>query len=236
MTTSQSSKALGASNALIIPDDQPCPPNQTMFQGFEWYCPADHKHWSRLAGAIPGLAGLGITSMWIPPATKAAWSRSNGYDIYDLYDLGEFSQKGARHTKWGTRDELAGLVQIANSHGIGILFDTVLNHKAAADHTETTTAVKVDPKGTRYAPFAQKAGLTVDTDRTKVVGKPEKIQTWTKFMFPGRKNAYSSFKWTNSHFTGVDYEHKRRTKGIWLFQGKSWADDVAHELGNYDYL
>jgi alpha-amylase len=134
-------------NPLIVPDDQPCPENKTMFQGFEWYCPADHKHWQRLAKVVPDLAALGITSMWIPPATKAGWSGSNGYDIYDLYDLGEFNQKGMEATKWGTKEELTELVDIANAHGIGILFDTILNHKAAADHTETVRATKVDPHG-----------------------------------------------------------------------------------------
>jgi alpha-amylase len=64
-----------------------------------------------------------------------------------LYDLGEFQQKGARSTKWGSKEELALLVKTANNHGIGILFDAVLNHKTGADHTETVVAVKVDPEG-----------------------------------------------------------------------------------------
>jgi alpha-amylase len=118
-----------------------------MFQSFEWYIPADHQHWARLAGMVPGLAELGVTSMWIPPATKGSWFTSNGYDIYDLYDLGEFQQRGARHTKWGTKEDLVQLMNTANSHGIGILFDAVLNHKTGADYTETVVAVKVDPKG-----------------------------------------------------------------------------------------
>jgi alpha-amylase len=73
--------------------------------------------------------------------------KSNGYDVYDLYDLGEFEQKGARHTKWGTKEELVHLADTADKHGIGILFDAVLNHKSGADHSETVTAIKVDPKG-----------------------------------------------------------------------------------------
>jgi alpha-amylase len=136
---------------IIMPDDETCPTNQCMFQGFEWYCPVDYRHWRRLASVVPGLASLGITSMWIPPATKAARQRSNGYDVYDLYDLGEYQQKGGKHTKWGSKEELAYLISCANKHGIGILFDAVLNHKAAADYTETALAVKVDPKGMRMS-------------------------------------------------------------------------------------
>lgn len=120
--------------------------NQTMFQGFEWYVPADHKHWCRLEAALPSLERLGITSMWIPPACKASWHTGNGYDLYDLYDLGEFAQKGATHTKWGTKEELRRLVEQANRHGVRVLFDAVLNHKAAADHSEHLVATKVDPK------------------------------------------------------------------------------------------
>ena len=141
----------------MVPDDAPCPSNLTLFQGFEWYIPSDHHHWARLAAAIPSLVALGITSMWIPPATKGAECTSNGYDIYDLYDLGEFDQRGARHTKYGTKEELVQLVDTANSHGIGILFDAVLNHKIGADRTEKFVAVRVDPggsaplKGGKYA-------------------------------------------------------------------------------------
>lgn len=130
----------------------PMPDNQTMFQGFEWYVPADHKHWCRLEGALPSLQALGISTMWIPPACKASWHTGNGYDIYDLYDLGEFDQKGSRPTKWGTKEELCALVEQANRLGMRILFDAVLNHKAAADHSEHVVATKVDPKSA--SPFS----------------------------------------------------------------------------------
>jgi hypothetical protein len=125
----------------------PIPENVTMFQAFEWYVPSDHKHWQRLRDITPTLKAIGIDTMWIPPGCKAANRDGNGYDIYDLYDLGEFDQKGSVRTKWGTKDELVEMINTANSHGIGILWDAVLNHKAAADHPEKCQAVKVDPKG-----------------------------------------------------------------------------------------
>lgn len=70
----------------------------------------------------------------------------NGYDIYDLYDLGEFDQKGAIATKWGTRKDLEDLVCQAQALGIKIIWDAVLNHKAGADYPESFEAVEVDPK------------------------------------------------------------------------------------------
>ena len=118
-----------------------------MMQAFEWYVPADQKHWQRLRDAVPGLKATGVDNIWIPPGCKCASKNSNGYDIYDLYDLGEFDQKGGKETKWGSKEELLQLVEKANEVGMGIYWDAVLNHKAAADDKEQCMAVEVDPNG-----------------------------------------------------------------------------------------
>lgn len=94
-----------------------------MMQGFEWYVPDDHKHWTRLLDAVPKLKATGIDNIWIPPGCKASSQSGNGYDIYDLYDLGEFEQKGGRGTKWGTKEELVKFVKKANGVGVGIYWD-----------------------------------------------------------------------------------------------------------------
>ena len=116
-----------------------------MIQFFEWYVPDDHKHWQRLKRALPELKAAGIDNIWTPPACKASSPSGNGYDIYDLYDLGEFDTKGSVGTKWGTKEELIDACKKADDLGLGIYFDAVLNHKAAADHIETCRVVKVDP-------------------------------------------------------------------------------------------
>lgn len=118
-----------------------------MMQAFEWYVPPDGRHWYRLQRILPDLREIGVDHIWIPPGCKAMSPRGNGYDIYDLYDLGEFDQKGSVPTKWGTRRELENMLLTARQQGIGVIWDAVLNHKAAADYTERVTAVKVDPKG-----------------------------------------------------------------------------------------
>lgn len=116
-----------------------------MIQFMEWYVPADHQHWQRLAQALPDLKKTGIDNVWIPPACKGSSPSANGYDIYDLYDLGEFNAKGSVGTKWGTKEELLAACKIAEDLSMGIYFDAVLNHKASADHTETCRVVKVNP-------------------------------------------------------------------------------------------
>lgn len=73
--------------------------------------------------------------------------QGNGYDIYDLWDLGEFDQKGTRATKWGSIEELRALLKAANELGLDVIWDTVLNHKAGADRTSEVWAVEVDKKG-----------------------------------------------------------------------------------------
>lgn len=48
---------------------------------------------------------------------------------YDLWDLGEFDQKGSVGTKWGTKEDLLRAIKVAKEKGIITYIDAVLNHK-----------------------------------------------------------------------------------------------------------
>ncbi|EEP77973.1 conserved hypothetical protein [Uncinocarpus reesii 1704] len=147
----------------------------------------------------------------------------NGYDIYDLYDIGEFDQKGSVATKWGSKQELQVLVTKAQEMDIRILWDAVLNHKAGADSQERCQAVRVNS----------------DDRNTEMDATPEEIEAWLGFEFPGRGTQYSSMKYHWRHFTGVDHDLESGTKAIYKIVGdgkKGWATDVSREFGNYDYL
>jgi len=85
--------------------------------------------------------------MWIPPACKGQGPEDNGYGIYDLWDLGEFDQKGTVRTKWGTYEELKTLKDTAKEKKMWLYFDAVLNHKAAADEVEACQAIICDWDG-----------------------------------------------------------------------------------------
>ena len=98
--------------------------------------------------------------MWLPPACKGGSPRDNGFGIYgicylvraallilDLWDLGEFNQKGSRRTKWGTIEELKDLTQVAERQEIDLYFHAVLNHKAYADETERCLAIQCSENG-----------------------------------------------------------------------------------------
>ncbi|KAK4213635.1 glycoside hydrolase superfamily [Rhypophila decipiens] len=203
---------------------EPTPENMTMMQGFEWYVPADQKHWARLEKHIPQLKKWGIDNIWVPPGCKGSSSQGNGYDIYDLYDLGEFDQKGSTATKWGTKDQLLSLCRKAQELGVGIYWDAVLNHKFAADHREKCQAVEVDPN-----------------DRTKNISDKYEIDAWVGFDFEGRGDKYSDLKYHWYHFSGVDYNAANGKSAIYKIIGEQstgWArsGDVDTEKGNYDYL
>ena len=197
--------------------------NQTLMQYFEWYLPSDGQHWSRLAADAPHLADLGIRKIWMPPAFKATSANDVGYGVYDLFDLGEFDQKGTVRTKYGFKEDYLQAIQALKEAGIQPMADVVLNHKAAADGLEKFEVVEVDPN-----------------DRTIVLTEPFTIKGWTKFTFDGRNGAYNDFHWHWYHFTGTDYDASRNKSGIYQIQGdnKGWAQDdlVDSENGNYDYL
>ena len=142
--------------------------NQTLMQYFEWYLPADGNHWTRLAEDAQHLADLGIRKVWMPPAFKATSNNDVGYGVYDLFDLGEFDQKGTVRTKYGFKDDYLQAIQALKDAGIQPMADVVLNHKAAADGLEEFEVVEVDPM-----------------DRNKVLTEPFTIQGWTKFTFDG---------------------------------------------------
>jgi alpha-amylase len=47
-----------------------------------------------------------VLRVWLPPAYKGVGGGNEvGYGVYDLFDLGEFDQKGSVLIKYGTRDE-----------------------------------------------------------------------------------------------------------------------------------
>jgi hypothetical protein len=104
----------------------------------------------------------GIHNFWIPPACKSAGGgKANGYDIYDLYHIGEFDQMGSKATKWGTKEERMDLSKDAKKVGVELYFDCVLNHKAGADNKEKCKVIKVD-----------------NNARTKDIGEEHEIEAW----------------------------------------------------------
>ena len=194
--------------------------NKTMMQYFEWYLPDDGFWWKRCAAKAPNIGDLGITAVWLPPAYKATSRDDVGYGVYDMYDLGEFDQKGTVRTKYGTRDEYLAAIDAFHEAGIDVFADIVLNHRMGGDGTELVTAVTDSAQ-----------------DRNVQVGGEEKIRVRSRFLFPGRAGKYSDFTWNHTHFTGTDATTKSVSPDlIYRFKGKKWDPNTDPENGNFDYL
>ena len=195
-------------------------PGPLILQAFAWDMAPDASHWRYLAQHAQAIADLGVTIIWLPPAYKGNFGLDDvGYGVYDLYDLGEFDQKGTIPTKYGTRDEYLAAIDALHEAGIAVCADIVLNHRMGADATETVRATPINPQ-----------------DRHQALGDPETIQAWTRFTFPGRGGAYSDFTWDWTCFHGIDWDEATQRKGLWLFEGKHWNESVNTEFGNFDYL
>ena len=195
--------------------------NGVIMQYFHWYTPADGTLWRDLATDASRLAETGITAVWLPPAYKGAGGASDaGYGVYDLFDLGEFDQKGSVRTKYGTREEYLAGIKAVQEEGIQVYADIVFNHKLGADHAEEFKATPYDPES-----------------RYEATGELQTIKAWTHFTFPGRNDRYSELKWHWWHFNAADYNALDEKKdAIYLFEGKSFDDSADLEKGNFDYL
>jgi alpha-amylase len=112
-----------------------------MMQAFFWDCPKideqEHNWWNHVASKVEDLGKAGISSLWLPPVSKAASNISMGYDPYDYFDLGDFDQKGGTKTWYGNSEELKALIAKAHANGIGLYADMVINHNSGADEEET---------------------------------------------------------------------------------------------------
>lgn len=194
--------------------------NQTILQSFEWYTTDDGSFYRTMKDMVPSFSLLGLTAIWLPPACKAQNGiQDTGYGIYDLYDLGEFEQKGSVRTKYGMRQEYLELIQALHDHGLEVYCDVVLNQKMGADETEDVMVVD-----------------SASNNRNHDSSSQHMIKAWTKFTFPKRMGKYSSFIWDHTCFDGTDYDASTDKSAVYRFAGKAWDSAVDSENGNYDYL
>lgn len=195
--------------------------NGVLMQFFHWYNEPNGTLWNELREKAADLEKAGFTALWLPPSYKGSGGGSDvGYSVYDLYDLGEFDQKGSVRTKYGTRDELLEAVAEVRKRGIHLYWDVVLNHRMGADQEEEFQAT---PYGS--------------DNRQDQVGETRTIRSYTHFSFPGRQKKYSDFEWHWWHFTASDTDSlSPDSKDILLFEGKSFHHAVDLEKGSFDYL
>ena len=146
--------------------------NGVLLQGFHWYIKPEEKLWKQLQEKVKSYKEMGFSAIWLPPAYKGVGGiHDNGYGVYDLYDLGEFNQKGSIETKYGTKEDYLACIQAFQKAGIDVYGDIVLNHKMGADGTEIVMAKEVNRQNTN-----------------EIISDDEQIEVYTLFTFHGIKN------------------------------------------------
>lgn len=194
--------------------------NKTILQAFEWYLDADSNHWEHISEIAHQLKVMGFSGVWLPPAYKGAAGKDEvGYGVYDLFDLGEFDQKGTVATKYGTKDQYLHAINTLHEVGLEAYADIVFDHFMGADEAESVEAIRFS-----------------DTNRNQPISDKEEILAWTRFTFPGRNGMYNDYHWWWNNFKGVNWDEKTKESAIFGFEGKRWEQNVDDENGNFDYL
>ena len=67
---------------------------------------------------VPYVASLGVGMVWFNPFF-ASPQHDNGYDISDYYAI---------NPELGTMEDVEEMIAAFGEHGIGVMFDMVLNH------------------------------------------------------------------------------------------------------------
>ena len=196
--------------------------NSTMLQFFHWYSDGNSQLYDQIKSSGTYLKELGIDHVWFPPAYKGnGGGYSVGYDAYDLFDLGEFDQKGTVPTKYGSKDQYLDAIRSLKEKDIKVIVDIVLNHKAGGDEKEKFQVIKVDSQ-----------------NREKPISDVFEIESYTKYNFTGRNKKYSDFEWNFTCFSGVDFA-EGQDKGVYRIindHGDDWDTMIDDEKGNYDFL
>lgn len=91
-----------------------------------WY---DH-----IAKQAKALREAGFTAILLPCPLKAdSGTFSDGFDVFDDYDLGSKDQKGTIPTRFGTREKLERCVAILRANGIDVYVELVENQRKGGD-------------------------------------------------------------------------------------------------------
>jgi len=108
-----------------------------------------------------------VSRLWLPPACKVLdGAQDVGYSVYDLYDLGEFEQKGSTRTKYRSRAGYLAAITALKYAGIQVYADTVLSHRIGDDSAETV----------KTTPYPKQ-------DRLNPAGSARGIRCYTRFAF-----------------------------------------------------
>lgn len=213
----------------------PLPPGGgIMMQGFYWDVPAGGNWWNTVKGKMSSWSSAGITSVWLPPVSKAQnGTFSMGYDPFDYFDFGDYNQMGSTETRFGSRQELESLIQTAHSNQIDVIADIVLNHNSggaleANPFTGTNTWTDFNPASGKfyrsYNDFHPNA--TVNNDEGIFGGFPDlsHSQTYVQDWLWKRSDGVGKYYKNTLGFDGWRFDY---VKGFGPWVVREWNNHVG---------
>lgn len=116
------------------PRESVTPSGEIMLQAFYWDVTAGGIWWDNLNSKLDSWKLAGITGLWLPVISKGeSGPYSMGYDPYDYFDFGQYSQKGTTETRFGSYAELKSLLNNAKAKGFKLIADIIINHNSGGD-------------------------------------------------------------------------------------------------------
>jgi alpha-amylase len=125
---------------IYQPGDVTGVPSPVDRSGTEWW-------WDHLAKQAHAFRSAGFTAIWLPPPYKGTDGMSEGYGVFDDYDLGSKSQNGSVPTRYGTREQLVRCIAIMRANGLEVYVDLLENERNGGSSPGGFTFRYVDAYG-----------------------------------------------------------------------------------------
>ena len=194
------------------------PSAEVMMQAFYWDVTPGGIWWDNLNGKLDAWKTAGITALWLPVISKGnSGGFSMGYDPYDYFDFGQYTQKGTTETRFGSYDELKSLLTNAKAKGFKLIADIILNHTSGGDLEYSPYSGKSD-----YTKFTPLSGKFI---RNYQDFHPSAVDGGDEGSFGGMPD----FCHNVTHVADWFY---KRTDGV----GKFYRDSLGFTGWRFDYV
>lgn len=212
-----------------------------MMQAFYWDVPAGGVWWNTVRSKAAAWSGAGIDALWLPPVSKAQnGALSMGYDPFDYYDFGQYTQMGSTETRFGSKTELDQLIATAHRNRLSVIADIVINHNSGGD-----SEFNVFKRSDTYTDYQPASGLF---DRSQYDFHPNDYHTNDSGIFGGfadmchhkayvqdwlwgRSNSVAKYYKNTVGFDGWRFDY---VKGFEPWVARAWQQAVdGFAVGEY---
>jgi len=208
--------------------------SRIIMQAFYWDYPSGGNWWNTINGKVDSWKAAGITDIWLPPVQKSdSGPYSMGYDPYDYFDFGQYTQKGTTETRGGSYGELTNLITKIHSQSMGVYADIVINHNSGGTsefnpftNTNTNTSfIPVSGKFLRsYNDFHPNADCTSDAGTFSTYPDLAHCKAYVQDWLWKRTDSVAQFYKNTLKFDGWRFDFVRGFGG-WVV--RDWVNAVG---------